>query len=248
MRKYTSVAALYIRSSLYRVIFVILLMAAGEGLVFCLSLHRILQQAEAGSGTWFAPYPEAAVAGSVLKGVATAGFIIVFNVLMLTCSDLGRTKYTLRRLRVSERAVFWIHAITSICCFFIFWAAQAALLYLFAEIYVAQPSLPHTEQTVMLMFYRDGFCHGMAPLADVSVFIRNLLLLAGLGVTTACFQPLQRQSRIIWEPYTIMSMTITGFVALPADIIMWWLIMAIALVDAEMMVRIRSKEAKEHER
>lgn len=242
MKKYLSVAALYIRSSLYRVLLVILVMVACEGAVFGGVLYSAVRES-IDSREICPPNLETLVAYSHLGWICVAAFVIVFVLLMLAAGNSkSATRFTLKRLRIPDNHIFWIHAFTSMLYFFLFWAAQVVFLYVIAEIYVRCPIMPHTGQTVMMMFYRNGFWHGMFPLSDVLVHIRNVLLLAELGIATACFQPLWRQTRVLWEPYALMTVTITWFGIVPGEwMVGWLLIVFLGVVDCEMMIRIRSK-------
>ena len=138
--------------------------------------------------------PELTFAAARAGLIGSAGFAALCAVLAMRGGAGGsKQDYTVRRLRVSPRRVLVLSAIANGAMLLIFWAMQAlTLLALCQEFMVLRPE-GSSVQTVFLAFYRDGYLHGILPMADVGRWLRNIALLPGLALCLSCFSARRRR-------------------------------------------------------
>ena len=178
MKKYLSVFMLIARCSIYKVFGLLILMAGCEFLAFSCKLS-------AGKGDLY-----------VLEDVFSGGFcdlifFICAAVLLFLLSRMGtfkgvKTMYTLSRLSVSKKCVFWIESLYDTLCFIILWLFQVVLAVGLCYYYIhAAGSESATEQTIFLAFFRNVFLHSLLPFDEPFSLICNLLLALVIGITIA---------------------------------------------------------------
>ena len=119
-------------------------------------------------------------------GLACGVFFAALCVLLvLPRMDMnGKQGYTIRRLALGRWEVFLWQSLCNSLCFLIFWAFQVAVIFgLFALLKAQNGSGSH--QDILLTFYRNDFLHSLLPLRETSRYVRNIFLVAALGVVTA---------------------------------------------------------------
>lgn len=182
MKKHLSVLMLFARSSIYKLLGLLILMAAAEAALFLLVLGR---SPDSPLEMIFSQGKTAIVCG--------VAFVLYTALLCLTGCEFGSKQgYTLRRLRVSEWGIYFWQAGYNLCCYLIFWFVQLAAALLLCRLYMSRGGGP---QDVFLVFYRNSFMHSLLPLDETSRYIRNLLLAPALGLATAYFPLCQRYGR-----------------------------------------------------
>lgn len=210
MRAHLSVFMLIARSTIYKILALLLLMAGAEWFLFRFALDAALSGAGAGLG--MTPL-EQVLANSRAAWAFAVCFVIATALLCLTgCEYGGKPGYTLRRLSVSERSVFAWQCLYNILCFFMLWAFQVLISYALCKRYVAKvdPALTGA-QTVFLAFYRSDFLHSLLPLSEMSRWIRNGLLLVCLGLAAAHFPYRQRRRKIGETVIAMAALTLVFF-------------------------------------
>ena len=199
MKKHLSVLGVWARLKLGRTAALLVLMAVFEAALFGGRLLR---------GMGEPPMLENAMWGVPI--ISAVSFLAVFAML---CADPGEKGYTLGRLQISEEiSVLWSAACNGVCLL-AFWAAQTAVALALCGWYAA--SLPpeyRSGQTVFLACYRVEFLHGLLPLADWAVYLRNLILAAALGFGAAV-QPYQhrRSGKLPLLPAALAAATVVFF-------------------------------------
>lgn len=201
MSRYLSVFALAVRGSLYKVLWILAAAAALETRLFLVSLRRgadSLEQAVEQSGAAY--------------GMALAFLAVTVFLWRTGCEYGSRQGYTLRRLMVSETAVFAGQAVYNVLCYLAVWALQAGLTLLFCRLYVlnADPASV-SGQTVFLAYYRSSFLHSLLPLEEYSVWIRNVCLVLGLGIGGAYFPFRQRRGELGLAPVFLAAAVLLFF-------------------------------------
>lgn len=182
MKKYLSVFMLLTRSTIYRFAPLLAAAAAVEAALL------MLVGAPDASGL------EGAVNASGLGIVSALLFVLWTVQLCLTCGDNGaKSSYTLCRLRVSEREVFFVQAIHNCLSYTLLWAFCAALSYGLCLLYGAAVS-PLGTQDIMLCFYRDDLFHALLPMGDAGAWARLAGAIISLGICSAAY-PLDRLDR-----------------------------------------------------
>lgn len=183
MKKQLSVFGLYARAALTR------LLSAVPGL---LALDLLAYGWCAARGV----YSDLEPALQLMFGIGLTGL----QLLLVSCFGTNsRYRYTLRRLRISERGAFIWSFVCNALCYAALWCVQimAAAGAVFWR--AAADSYAQGPQGVFVTFYRNSFLHGLLPLADGYVWARNALLVLALGSITACMQlALRRKDGARW--------------------------------------------------
>lgn len=202
MRKHLSVLMLAARSSIYKVLGLLLLMTGLEGAALYLTLAR--------SPAWGHPVSlEELIEQSRVSWILAAAFVLITAVLCLTGCEFGSKQgYTLRRLQISEKSVFAWQCVYNAACLVLLWAVQTGIALAFCAWYTAnaEPGTV-TNQTLFLAFYRSGLLHSLLPLSDWLRWLRNFLLLLGLAMAAGEF-PI-RQRRGSWGKSIVFMLVVT---------------------------------------
>ena len=212
MKKHLSVLGLFVRSSIFSVLGIILLMGAVEALFFHMELNKALTAYTAGVGGSF-PLPERLLDRSAVNVYFALAFILTTVVLCLPgCAFRTKTGYTIARLSISETAVTLWQILCNTLMYLLLASAQTVIAYGLCQYYTAAAPAEFTStQTVFLAFYRHEFLHSLLPLADAALWIRNGLLAISLGVATATFPLKQRAKKVSVMVISIASLSIVFF-------------------------------------
>lgn len=189
MKKHLSVFMLMARSTIYKHLSLLVLMAAVEGGLFCWLLAR----GNAGGGLGL----ETLIRQSRIIWVFGACFVLMTVLLAMTGSEGGsKLSYTLKRLSVSERWVFVWQSAYNTVCYLLLWAAQILIAVVLCRIYEANAAAEYVSgQTVFLAFYRNNFLHALLPFEDAIFWVRNGIFAAALGLCAAWFPMAQRKGK-----------------------------------------------------
>ncbi len=190
MKKYLSVFGLFAQSSIYKILGIILLMILAETGLFAYAY--IPAMSSEGIGRF-----EHYIDRSHIELCLAAAFIVITIVLCLQGTEFSsKVGYTLRRLSVSEKAVFFCQAIFNTISYLILWAVQVGILYAFSLWYTTKtPTEFVNNQSIFLSSYRSEFFHTILPLSEVMLWIRNILLFISLGFASAEFPYIQRRRK-----------------------------------------------------
>ena len=195
MKERLSIVMLAARSTVYKVILLMVVTAAVQaGLYYGWMLKYIVPEA-----TWLVSL-EVGMKESFIVPVAAVAFVILCVILCVTALGPGsKSVYTLRRLAISEKEILCWMAVYNTLVFLLFWMSQILVVMGLCRLYEwlapilgEKNGVPVSEllvgpQTVYIAFYRDKYMHSLLPMAEISRWIRNLVLLLGLGVCTATF-------------------------------------------------------------
>lgn len=240
--KYYSVWILYVKSSIGKVLGIMILMTAAEGILFETILRKAVEAVGKEQSLYgYSVSLETVFTESRISWVFAAVFILISIILMTACGEYGsKTGYTLARLQITERAVFLMRTAANVCFYLLLLVWQILMTYGMARHYTLQPELYVTNQTIVLAYYRNAFLHGLLPLSDIIYWIRNILALAGLSVAAACYPILRIRTKVVPEAILWIAMTIMWFQARTGENNLTWLVILLIL-DAEMLLRIRGK-------
>lgn len=237
MNKHISVAALLCRTTIFKILALLLVMAAVQGLLFYFAMDTEGAVAEAGIGGLSTGIAlENIVTRSHIQWVTAAGFLALCIILCYSGCEFGaKSGYTWRRLSISEQAVFLWQSAYNTLCLILLWAVQAITVFALCAWFTLRTDPAYfTGQTVFLAFYRDELLHSLLPLGDVSLWIRNALMAAGMGIAAAAFPFRQREGKFGGEAAALVMVTLVWFTrplgGIAADIFM---ILAFAFVAAE---------------
>ena len=177
MKKHSSVFMLMARSTIYRVMGLLILMAVAEAGLFWL---RLQQGAIDGNFSL-----EAIISESRLSWACAAFFLFV-NVILSWGSYTISDTYTAARLSVSGKAVYLWQCVYNTLCYLLFWMVQILIGIGLCRVYEAMaPAEFVSNQTVFLAFYRSNFLHSFLPFEDTWVWVRNILLVVALGICSS---------------------------------------------------------------
>ena len=177
MKKHSSVFMLMARSTIYRVLGLLIVMAVAEAGLFWL---RLQQGAIDGNFSL-----EAIISESRLSWACAAFFLFV-NVILSWGSYTISDTYTAARLSVSGKAVYLWQCIYNTLCYLLFWMVQILIGIGLCRVYEAMaPAEFVSNQTVFLAFYRSNFLHSFLPFEDTWVWVRNILLVVALGICSS---------------------------------------------------------------
>jgi len=122
MKKHLSVFMFIARSSIYKVLILLILMTALSTALLSIAFSRIPE--------WEEPHLELVFDKSGIAICFCICYALTALCLWLTGCEFGsKTGYTLRRLQISERSVFVWQSLYNTLCFFVLWTAQVLIVY-----------------------------------------------------------------------------------------------------------------------
>lgn len=196
MKKYISATGLFARSTLWRVMAILLISAAVQLIMWGLEFNSSVQAYNEAQISM--PTPEKIIE----RSAADVAFRITLTLLTVTlclpgASRRSHTEYTLGRLAVSEREIFFCQAAYNAAVYIMLFAVQTAVLATMVFIYrIAAPAGCVAPNIAYLAFYRNKFMHSILPLEDVRLWVRNIALVPILALSAAEFPSLRRRGRI----------------------------------------------------
>lgn len=191
MKRYLSVFEMITRSSIYKVLLILVSMVAVESVCFYLSMLSP-------RGLSIEDY----IYQSQYSWIFKIAYVLITIAIVLPGMNIGSTQsYTLQRLRIKESRIFWLQAIYNIFAYILLWGVQ--LITILVNFLIFQKNLPEgaemSNQTLFLAFYRNDFMHTIFPLEDGP----GWWMIALAGVTTAfaaaTFTKLQREGKFGFE-------------------------------------------------
>lgn len=100
----------------------------------------------------------------------------------------GKHNYTMMRLSVTRKEVYYWHFVSNVLYYLLFFSVQLLTVIMLGVMYLKYaPAEYVTGQTLFLAFYRNNFCHSLLPLEDFPYWIRNFLVLIGAGFWSAYY-------------------------------------------------------------
>ncbi len=185
MKKYSSVFAMIARTTLYKNLIVMFLMAAAQMMLFVLKLQNYER-----IGKW-------TLSGTVKDSFMIIPLAIGFFLVSLFLVKMGGFRgsnqgYLLNRLQITETEVFGLQALYNCICFVILWAVEVVVLMGASSIYV-EKATDVTSHTKVMAFYSNGLMHSLLPMKDTMGWLYLLALILGVGLFLALFSALQRK-------------------------------------------------------
>ena len=177
MKKQLSVFALHARAAIGRLALVLLGMLALDAAAYVLFGLRGFRASLTGSELVTA-----------LRVIFSLG-LVACQLLLAACFGAGsRYGYTLRRLQIPETRVLLWSGVCNALCFACVWCVQLMASVGTAALHAADARYAEGAQGICVDFYRSEFLHGLLPLADGYLWIRNVVFVLALGVLTAYMQ------------------------------------------------------------
>ena len=177
MKKQLSVFALHTRAAIGRLALVLLGMLTLDAAAYALFGLRMYPPSLTGSALVTA-----------LRVIFSLG-LVACQLLLASCFGAGsRYGYTLRRLQISESQVLLWSSVCNALCFACVWCVQVMGAIGAAALHAADARYAEGAQGIFVDFYRSEFLHGLLPLADGYLWVRNGSFVLALGVLTAYMQ------------------------------------------------------------
>lgn len=177
MKKHSSVFMLMARSTIYRVLGLLIVMAVAEAGLFWLRLQQ---------GPIDGNFSLEAVIGESRLALACAAIFLFVNAVLSWGSHIISDTYTAARLSVSGKMVYLWQCVYNTLCYLLFWMVQILIGIGLCRMYEAMaPAEFVSNQTVFLAFYRSEFLHSFLPFEETWVWVRNILLIVALGISSS---------------------------------------------------------------
>lgn len=192
MKKHFSVFGLYLSSSFYKVLGVIIISLGVQLALFYGQLSVL-------DGDPLVYYgAEELIKNSHIPIVfALSLFAVTLIMSIFLGSGAANTGYTLRRLRISEKQVYFNHLAVNFFLYCLLWLAEIVLLVFLMKLYASRaPEEILSNQTVALAFYRSDFMHLIFPMRDWLGLIRNLFWVVALASLAAFFAFMSRRKKL----------------------------------------------------
>lgn len=188
MRNYLSVIALAARGTLFKVLGILLIMAAAELGIFYVKLN----------GYADLPLLENIIDTCFIRYIFTAGFILATVQLFFFLSRKSnvQTRYTLSRLPIKETRVSAVFAVYNLSIILIAWAVQLLLIVIMGQMYIQANTAEPYSPVLFLAFYRSPFLHGLLPLEDWFGNITNLIFFIALALSLSAEELRMRHGKI----------------------------------------------------
>ncbi len=202
MRKHISVFMLVVRSCVYKLLLVMLAMAAAE--------TAMLAMMQLGKHMAFF---ELIDSSRIYIIFATATVLCTCIQLLVCVPGKAQPRYTLARLSVSEKTVMIWHWLCGAICYLMLWAWQLILIYAFARWHEATAD-GHwiSHQSIYLAAFRSTFIHSILPLEDVSRIARNIVMATCMGgICAAAAYKLRRGKKAGFGPAFVSSLFVGTF-------------------------------------
>jgi len=182
MKQHGSVFMLFVRSSFYKVLLLLLAMIVTEGIWFYKTIQGMQENNQTG-GNFPVMTPEVVFEEAHLMVIFTAAVVVLTMILMcLGRSSTGHQEYTWYRLSITPKSIFLWQTIYNCCCFLLLWFVQAVLAFGLCMFYIKTAETGAvTHQSLFLAFYREPFLHGLVPLQNIWYWVRNVFLFCSLG-------------------------------------------------------------------
>ena len=180
---------LFVRSTIYKVLGILVLMCGLEFLLFNRAMTRAQSEGMPGL-EWV-----------VEKSWIHVVFFIALLGTFLLLASVGSSKkinyaYTLNRLRITENWILFWQGLYNTLCFALILFVQISAAILLCHYYVENSvDATITHQTIFLAFYRNAFLHSLIPFDEVYSISANIIVLFIFGLTSALIPMLERHGR-----------------------------------------------------
>ena len=185
MNRYLSVFGLSARSTLYRLIGIIVLMGAVQAGLFLYALNNA-------DGSMLL---EALIDQSKIVIPFYAGFLFYCIILCGVTKSTGNTVMTMHRLSIPERTANWIAVLYNIMALVIFLAAELGICLALAKVYLNSDISGNYQHVLFTAFYRSELLHSLLPLEDYITLAGDILFVIEISIIAAYSQQQSRRGK-----------------------------------------------------
>ncbi|MBQ9765600.1 MAG: hypothetical protein IJW18_05345 [Lachnospiraceae bacterium] len=228
-----SALALLIKSSLYKILALIVEMTIIEFFIFYYIIDKGQNFAES----------ELMITKAYIPYTFLAMLAIAFMVLCFSEKGLDKKSgYTIQRMRISKKRFFVIKTIYNVFCIVLLFVVQTLVaIVLIRNHNVELIKGEHEYQQLFLAFYRNDFLHSLFPMAEVLRWIRNVLLVLALGMQAAVSE---KKSHV--GDFCLISLTVSWFsIGMGTSVMDVFCYIAYLIVIAVALVRVFSDWSEE---
>ena len=184
MKKYVSIFQMFVRTSFYKIMLIMIAMAGVSGVSFYLNFQKNQEYSL-----------EQLIDASEFSWIWKIAYVLITLALVLPgCNRGSEQDYTYKRLRIKASRVYFLQRIYYIGAYVLLWMTELAVL-LIVSAYYANVAQGVTNQTVFLTFYGNAFMHSILPLEDIISWIILAYLLIGTGCAAEAFCRKQRTGK-----------------------------------------------------
>ena len=192
MKRISSIWMAAAKTLWWKLLLILVLMAAGEILLLNRAIHLYVQTYEG----YRQPSFQHLIRDAKIYLVFFAAVVALSACCCLQgCRFGGKNQYLLQRLPLAEWQVTALWAVVHLACFAILWAGQLAAVILLWNRYIMEFPASSQGLALLVAFYDNGFLHGLLPLRDG---VRWLLVLGywpAMAWLTASFSFFQRRDK-----------------------------------------------------
>ena len=257
MKKYLSVIMLAARGSFFKVIGVMIMMAAAQIGVFYTKYQALITERQnqlneqllhPENGIWDIAFP--AMERVLDKGIAN-GYITVAGIWIMAFVLIGillnqagapwksgseNIRMTLQRMPMKEWKITFCYAVYNFGIWLIFWAFSIGVVLAICEVYYKFAILDaYGSQSTFLAFYRNELFHSLLPLEDVTRYVRNIGMFVALSVmsaTTGFWNRRGKRNLVSFICIGLMAGAFPGRMGNQgADL--WWVVVSVAVIIME---------------
>lgn len=181
MKKDLTVVSLFLKSVLYKSLWIIAAMLLWETISFYVVLQTPVLSLES------------AVEKSFLKYIFMGALALIGARVFLSFKSIAFA-YTCRLIMSEKKHIYFAQAASAAFIFLILFLAQQIFVYILGNFYIfMQQSQFVTNQTLFLAFYRSDFLHFLIPLSDLAGWLKLIVVIAALSFA-CCFLPSERMN------------------------------------------------------
>ena len=211
MKKYSSVMMLAVQNSIYKIIGLLMITASVQLGIFYWFAGR--------KTDWESFFREMPFVNTFIPDwwtvLAGISFVALCMLLVYPECEYGgsRIQYSIQRLQVTEKAVFYLWTLYHVIVLLIFWFVQILLAYASCAICLNQPGaeVAANAHSVFMIFSRDSFLHSLMPLYEVSRYIRNGFLILGMAFSMSAFSWKQRRGKRSFSVIALLAVVLIFF-------------------------------------
>jgi len=211
MKKYTSVLALHIRSTFYKILLVFAGLFGIQFFLLTQKMHQYLDSWNRNHEIYMSL--DVLIDESRIHLVFLAAFLFITLILTLHGFEFKeKISYTIRRLSIPEKEYFLIQGFYGSIIYLLLFLMELAIIAVFSCYYTRMvPEAFYSNQTLFLTFYTNDFLHSLLPLEEMVRVVRNILLIFTFGYTAAYQSYSQRRGRKQWMLLLLTFLTVLNF-------------------------------------
>ncbi len=185
MNRYLSVFGLSARSTLYKLIGVIIIMAVVQAGMFLYTLNNA-------EGSILL---ENLIDKSKIAFAFGLGFLGYYMILCGVSKNTSNAAMTMHRLSIPDGTANWIAVIYNIMALIIFLAAELAICLALSQIYLNSDVSGSYQHVLFTAFYRSDLLHTLLPLEDYVTLASDIIYVLALSIIAAYIQQQERRSK-----------------------------------------------------